>query len=108
MDQAFRSAAWGSRLAAITAFGMVLLLLGPSTTREITKTVVDTIKVPIEVPRWFFWKTTSEIERQVPREITETVFDVPKFLLLLPVALTVARLASFFHQLVLKQAKAGR
>lgn len=40
---------------------------------EVTTTVIETVKVPVTVYRWFVWPVTEEKIEQVPKEVTETI-----------------------------------
>jgi len=44
-----------------------------SVPEEVTRTIIETVQVVVEVPKWIFFKTTKIEDTQVPKEITETV-----------------------------------
>lgn len=44
-----------------------------SVPEEVTRTVVDTVQVPVQVTRWIFFKSTRLEAQEVPKEITETI-----------------------------------
>lgn len=91
-----RRGAWA---AAVTTVLLAFLLLrwpfideSKNVPYEVTKTVVETVEVPVQVTKWFFWTSTELQPQQVPREVTETEFreqTVRRFspLMLLPLAL---------------------
>lgn len=80
LGKAVRSVKHGGRIAAVTAVAVTFLLLGwplgnvsVSAPEEVTRTVVETVQVPVQVTRWLFWSTTRQEAREVEKQITETV-----------------------------------
>jgi hypothetical protein len=43
-----------------------------SVPEEVSKTVVEIVEVPVQVTKWFFWKTTKAERQEVEKEVKET------------------------------------
>jgi hypothetical protein len=61
-------------LLTIPTLGWPLKEVSHSVPEEISKTVVETVEVPVQVTRWRFLKTTKMETHDVAREVKETVF----------------------------------
>lgn len=80
LEKASKSLRWGSFAAGGFAMAFTTLTLGwpmkestVSVPEEVTRTVVETVQVPVEVTKWFFFKTTTTETQEVSKEITDTV-----------------------------------
>jgi len=115
LENATRSLHAGALAAGGVAMISTTLLLGwpmkESTVAvpvEVIRTVVETIQVPVEVTKWFFFTSTTTKKQEVPKEITETVMRSHKvnefsIWLLIPMLL-VGFLGSWVYRWVVRMA----
>lgn len=65
--------------AAVTALGSFLLLGWPlksqtvAVPEEVSRTILETVEVVVEVPTWIFFTTTKTETREVPKVVVETI-----------------------------------
>ena len=69
-----------------------------SVPEEITRTVIETVEVPVEVTRWLFFKGTAYETQEAPRLVSETVYrdvKIRSFSFVLLISMGMAGLAVF-------------
>ena len=67
-------AAAGGAALTLPTLGWPFKAVSVSVPGEVTRTVVETMDVPVQITRWFFWKATRTETREVTREVKETVY----------------------------------
>lgn len=109
----FDQALVAERTGGLCAAGMAMLgafvFLGwpfcdeqVSVPEEIARTIVETVEVPVAVPRWIFWTRTEMKATTQERTVVETIFhsrSVRHFSIILAAALgLIGGLAYFAHR----------
>lgn len=79
-DEATGALQKGAILSGVIALFLTVVFLGwpfqsktISVTEEVTRTVMETVEVPVLITYWFFFSAIEMRPQEVPREVTESI-----------------------------------
>lgn len=99
VDEATAALRKGALFSALFAMLMTVVFFGwpfhyetISVPEEVTRTIIETVEVPVVVTSWIFFSTTKLELQEVPRQVTETIVSTRRGtrfspFLLLPMAI---------------------
>jgi len=61
-------------LLTMPTLGWPFIAVSESVPEEVTKTVIETVEVPVRVTVWFFWTAIRMEPQAVPKSVSETIF----------------------------------